>query len=338
MRFALIDFNNIVQRAKHVIRDYDSPEEYVGMTMTIVFNSMRKAFNKFKSDHAVICMDSYSWRKEVYAEYKGNRAAKEKNATDEEIEKHEYTKRVMRDVGEFLREYTNVTVLEEYGLEADDFIARWIQRHAGAEFDHVIISADGDFKQLVCDNVELYNPLSDTMYTRFGVFYQDGKRAGKDIETAERYGETWKVKLDKKTGEPEIFNPEWELFQKCIRGDVSDNIKAAYPRVSTTKMRRAFDARVTNPMEWNNFLNETWGPENVLVRDRYEDNKLLIDLTNQPEDVIACMDEVINKAVKKETRRMVSVYFQKFCGKYRLDRILQSSSVIVPFLSLPYKG
>lgn len=159
MRYALIDFNNLVQRAKHVIHDYSSPEEFVGMTMTVVFNSMRKAFNKFKSDHAVICMDSYSWRKEIYEQYKANRVQKEKNATEEDVAKHEYTKRVMRDLGAFLREYTNVTVLEEYGLEADDFIARWIQRHTGEDHDHIIISADGDFKQLVRDNVELYNPL-----------------------------------------------------------------------------------------------------------------------------------------------------------------------------------
>jgi len=336
-RYCLVDYNNLIQRAKHVVNQYENIDEYVSMTMTIVFNSMRKAFNKFKADHAVICMDAYSWRKEIYPEYKANR--KNRDVTPEDIEKHEATKRVMRELGAFLKNYTNVTVLEEFGIEADDFIARWVQRHSDEKSDHVIISADGDFKQLVCENVELFNPLSDTMYTHYGVFYQDGRRPGRDSETIDRYGETWRIKLDKKTGEPEMFDPKWELFEKCVRGDISDNIKSAYPRVSTTKMRNAFAARESgNALDWNNFLNEEWGDNKVRVGDRIEFNKSLIDLTYQPEDVIKYMDDVIDRETVKEQRKMVAVYFQKLCGKYRLERVSQNSSMIVPLLSRPYKS
>ena len=173
----------------------------------------------------------------------------------------------------------------------------------------------------------------------FSVFYQDGRRPGRDSETIDRYGETWRIKLDKKTGEPEMFDPKWELFEKCVRGDISDNIKSAYPRVSTTKMRNAFAARESgNALDWNNFLNEEWGDNKVRVGDRIEFNKSLIDLTYQPEDVIKYMDDVIDRETVKEQRKMVAVYFQKLCGKYRLERVSQNSSMIVPLLSRPYKS
>ena len=38
---------------------------------------------------------------------------------------------------------------------------------------------------------------------------------------------------DKKTKEQKMpGDPEWLLFEKCIRGDTSDNIFSAYPGVS----------------------------------------------------------------------------------------------------------
>lgn len=333
----VVDFNNIIQRAKHVVKIYDTPEEYVGTIMSIVFNSLRKSFNKFNADHAVMCMDSYSWRNIVYPLYKANRKIDKADASESDLLKHHLTKQVMRDLGVFLKDYTNVTVLEEYGVEADDFIARWVQRHPNDE--HVIVSADGDFKQLVRDNVELYNPLSGVMYTPVGVFYQPGGLLSgkfKGGETIQRYGEDWRVKLDKQ-GEPERCDPEWELFFKCIRGDVSDNIKSSFPRVSVVRMRAALNARHTDPLIWNNFLNEEWGEDRVRVGDRYEFNRSLIDLTNQPEEIIGLMDEVIDKEVLKEQKRMVSIYFQKFCSKYGLDRVSQGLNTMVPLLSYSYQ-
>ena len=44
---------------------------------------------------------------------------------------------------------------------------------------------------------------------------------------------------DKKTKEVLSSDPEWLLFEKCIRGDTSDNIFSAYPsprKVLRTKL------------------------------------------------------------------------------------------------------
>ena len=62
---------------------------------------------------------------------------------------------------EFVTDKTNCTVHIIRVLEADDPIAGWIQAHPND--DHVIISTDGDFAQLIAPNVKQYNGVSNTI-------------------------------------------------------------------------------------------------------------------------------------------------------------------------------
>lgn len=331
MKFCIIDASNLVHRAKHVISRYDSFDECVGLTLTIVFNSIKKSYEKFGAEHCVACFDSVSWRKEIYSDYKGDRAQETSPVKREE---NEIIWKVLKDLREFLQEYTNVTVLHETGIEADDFVARWTQLHDDESFEHIIVSADGDFKQLVRPGVELYDPIRNYLYSTDGIYFQDGKKARKDQLTVERHGETWKVKLNG-DGEPETFEPEWELFQLCIRGK-KNNLKSAYPRVRTNKMREAYDDR--GGPKWNDFINSIWGPEDnrQCVRTRYEENRMLIDLRKQPEEIVGVMDEAINRALEKENKMMVGAYFARFCGKYKLKNLVSNASAISQLLSAPY--
>ena len=44
--------------------------------------------------------------------------------------------------------------------------------------------------------------------------------------------------IDKKTNQPKgAPDPEWLLFEKCIRGDSSDNVFTAFPKVRKTKIK-----------------------------------------------------------------------------------------------------
>ena len=91
-------------------------------------------------------------------------------------------------------------------------IAMWIQQHPDDE--HIIVSTDSDFYQLLAPNVIQYNGTTDEIVSLEGF---------KSAKTGE-----W-VK-DKKTGEKkEPINPEYALFEKCVRGDPTDNIFSAYP-------------------------------------------------------------------------------------------------------------
>ncbi len=50
--------------------------------------------------------------------------------------------------------------------------------------------------------------------------------------------------IDKKTKLPKSApDPEWLLFEKCMRGDSSDNVFSAFPKVRTTKLKDAFQDR-----------------------------------------------------------------------------------------------
>ena len=118
------------------------------------------------------------------------------------------------------------------GMKADDVIARWIALHPQDE--HYVISSDTDFVQLLAPNVSQYNGITDELHTVTGIFDAKGRRV-----------QDKKTKTDKM-----IPDPEWLLFEKCMRGDTSDNVFSAYPgvREKGTKnrvgLREAFEDRM----------------------------------------------------------------------------------------------
>ena len=87
-----------------------------------------------------------------------------------------------------------------------------------------------------------------------------------------------------------IFNPtrrefvntslaqkNFALFEKCIRGDRGDNIPSAYPYVTKKRLQRAFKDH--RSMEQ---LLDTRIADGSVVRDNYEFNRRLIDLSHVP--------------------------------------------------------
>lgn len=339
IRYGLFDMNNLVMRSRHstAAKSSTSIEDFVGTILFQVYGAFRKATERFQINHSVACFDSPSWRKLEYPEYKANRTA-DPDAAPVELERDEATIKILREIETYLDEHTNVTVLRGIGIEADDFIARWTQLHHDPElFQHVVFSGDGDFKQLVSENVALFNPLENSIATLSGVFYQDG-RIARGEPTANLFGSEWKIKRDK-AGEPIQFDPSWELFLKCIRGDVSDNIRSAFPKVRETRLRKAFEDR--GGLEWNNLINEvvqTKSGESWYVRDRYERNRSLIDLSCQPKLVVDAMDEVIDSAMGKPAKKFIPVYFAKMCQKYGMIRLQQQADTIIPVLINPYRS
>ena len=332
MKFCLMDISNLIHRSKHVVSHYDSFDDCVGMVLSIAFNSIRKSFQAFEADHVVACFDSKSWRKDVFEKYKADRV---KDSSPLKIEQDEIIYTVIDDLYSYFKDRTNVTVLKADKIEADDFIARWIALHDDPSFEHVIVSSDGDFKQLIKEGVELYNPVSHTLYTTEGVYYDDGTPIRKDVPFVELHGQKWKIKRDKKTGEPVTVEPKWELFEKCIRGK-KNNLPTAFPRVRSTKMREAFN---DNGGEiWNNFINTMWGEseKRQYVRERYEFNKSLLDLTLQPEHIINVMDNCISEQLEKPNKLMITPHFLKFCGRYRLPKLGEMHRFYSKILSSGY--
>ena len=322
--YILVDTLNMFFRAKHVGggRDIDMR---VGMAMHIMFNSIKKVWRDFDGDHVVMCLEGRSWRKDFYTPYKANRKVVMDKRSVKEQEDDELFFESYNDMVEFLDKRTNVSVIQQHNAEADDLIATWIQEHP--EDDHVIISTDSDFYQLIADNVTQYNGTTDQIVTL------DGFKNAKTGETV----------IDKKTNEPKkAVDPEWVLFEKCVRGDSSDNIFSAYPgaRLKGTKNKtgitEAYNDRHTGGFNYNNFMLQRWvdhEEEEHRVKDDFERNKILIDLTEQPDEVKAECKQRIAEAKQKDARQQVGIYFMKFCAKYNLERMSQHPNDDAEFMN-----
>ena len=180
--------------------------------------------------------------------------------------------------------------------------------------EHVIVSADTDFIQLIARNVQQYNGVTKRLITYDGVYDDKGQPV-----------------VDNKTKEVKPApEPDWELFFKCIRGDSGDNVFSSYPGAylkGTSKkvgIREAFEDRVTQGYNWNNFMLQRWldhNNEEHKVIDDYERNMTLIDLTRQPDHIREGMDMALAHAYLKPPAKMVGAHLLKFCGKYDLENI-----------------
>jgi len=322
MAHILVDTANTFFRARHVIRGDTS--EKIGMAIHITMNSIKKAWQDFDGSHMVFCLEGRSWRKDHYALYKRNRKEIFEAMTEKEKEENEVFWECYDDFVNFIKTKTNVTVLQNPRCEADDLIARWIDKHPNN--DHIILSTDKDLNQLVKQNVKQYNGITETTITHEGWFDAKGNPV-----------------IDKKTkapkGAPDI---DWIIFEKSMRGDPSDNIFSAYPGVRTkgTKnkigLKEAFADRKEKGYTWNNMMLSKWvdpdGKEHRVLED-YERNKSLIDLHAQPEAIVEEMDQTISQA-KAENKNIdqVGVRFMRFCSKYDLNKISEQAQLYVePF-------
>ena len=145
--------------------------------------------------------------------------------------------------------------------------------------------------------------------------------------------------IDKKTKELKLPpNPEWLLFEKCMRGDSSDNVFSAFSKVRTNKLKEAFDDRKNQGFVWNNLMLSRWVDHNGkerIVKDEYAVNEQLIDLTKQPDDVKIKIAETIATATDgAKSVSNVGVHLLKFCAKHDLVRIRDN----VKFYAEPFNA
>ena len=115
----------------------------------------------------------------------------------------------------------------------------------------LILSTDKDYVQLLSDKVQLYSPVQ------------------KEFRTSD--------------------DPAYALFLKCIRGDKSDTIPSAYPRVRETVIRKAWESDY-------DLLNlvETVRADGKKVGEVLELNRQLMDLSAQPDWVKAEISDTID--------------------------------------------
>lgn len=296
------------------VQKQETDETLAGLATHSGLVTLNKYFRMFKPDVVVMAFDRKSWRKEYTASdecvskkpYKGNRR---QDMTPAQQEKYQRFMNHMKEFETLISEHTTIVTLAEKHLEADDLIAGYCQHHAGEDVEIIIISTDSDLLQLVSQaNVKVISPATD-----------------KEQSLAE---------FDN--------DPAFYIFVKCMRGDTTDNVQSAYPRVQIKRLKKAF----TDPFEFEQVMNETWtGAVNVVtgddveikpvefkVRDLFLENQKLIDLTKQPEDIRELIEYSIAKTLNKK-RQFSMFHILKFIGKYKLIKIKESIDQYIPMLS-----
>jgi hypothetical protein len=318
-KYIIIDTANSYFRARHTVNRQSDIGERLGFAIHTTLASVQKVWRDQAADHAVFCLEGRSWRKDYYKPYKANRSEARAALNVREAEEDRAFWENYDQLTAFIRDKTNCTVLQHPRLEADDLIAGWIQNHP--EDQHIIVSTDSDYLQLLADNVSIYNGVNRELITINGVVNDRGRPV-----------------IDKKTNEPKtVPDPAWALFEKCMRGDSSDNVFSAYPGVRTrgTKskpgLQEAFADRLNRGYNWNNLVLQRWvdheGVEHRVLDD-YQRNVTLVDLSAQPVDVRQIIDETVKAAAPRQSP-MIGTEFLRFCGRHDLVKISEQAAYYV---------
>lgn len=334
MKYLIIDTNHLLYRARFSSPSVSDILDQTGLALHTVLYSVKKLWTLHQADHVVFCMDGRSWRKDYYEPYKKNRISAKNLKPAKEIENDEYFFSTMNEFVQFLDERTNCTVLHEKSSEADDLVARFIALHPDDE--HIMVTSDMDYVQLIAPNVTLYDAMNEYTITPSRITDKKGNTIKFSLKN------DGKIKYDKPDKEfiPDGDWIEKAKFLKIVRGDTSDNISSILPKVRQTRLDKIFEDRHNRGYEWNNFILESWVDgfgESYKVKDLFERNTRLVDLTQQPQEIKDTMDLYIaNKLIEAKEQKNIGFYFMKFASRHELKRILDNNNQFVQFLSAPY--
>lgn len=340
MRFAVVDLSNLFHRARHGAMA--NAEEKAGLALLIIFRSLRKLYRDFSVDHMVFAVDHGSWRYRVYPAYKSRRKMNQLAATPREEREHQQFLNTLNALQDYLSEHTRCTVLEAEDVEGDDFVARWIARHPMD--DHIIVSGDSDFVQLLADNVCIFDAMNQRVLRCQGVSNEKGRNMAFSVLPKDG-----KIRVtdpdDQFTPEPEWWREA--LFIKLLRGDTGDSVFSAFPGVryrgKKSSIRAAWEDRHERGYDWNNLMFQSWQKlletgeiQQVRVIDEFRMNEQLIDLTQQPSHIIGRMDAAIDAAIALPPVRQVGMQFLRFCDQHNMPNLVKEAAEHVMYLNAPY--
>lgn len=341
--FVHTDGANLFHRQINMTNPASGIDNMIGMAFHMLLHSMRKEYSKWGGTHTIFYLEGRSWRKDIYPEYKSNRKIAFAQQTEKEQEDFNLLQEAFDDFVEYIDTKTNITVLQNSTAEADDMITVFIEAHPND--NHILISSDSDFFQLLrYPNVMIYDPVKDIQIRREGVFDDDGNKLAFIVDT------NAKIKSGKKDPNFVVASDwyEYALFLKCVRGDKTDFIFSAYPGVrekgtkSSIGIREAYEDK-SKGYAWNNFMNQKWIDHNQstqIVKERFEFNKKLIDLSQIPDDVkFGCLEVIAQETERKNIPAIeIGTAFMRFCGKWDLKRIGNNSTAFMPMLKAPYSS
>lgn len=270
--------------------------QLAGLAHYMALATLNKYFTRYNADVVALAFDRSNWRKQYTksdqcvsgAVYKGTRR---QNMSDAQQDAFQRFCDHITEFEDMARDHTGMVVLSGDLLEADDLIAGTVERYV-SEYNIIIVSADQDLLQLLrYDNVTLIDPASG------------------NPRSLSEYN----------------MDADWFLFQKCIRGDTGDNVKSAFPKVRMTRIEKAY----TDAFEYDKLMKEEWtnaDGRRMVVGQLYRENRLLMDLSQQPQDIRDRMFAVIEEAFANPGKYN-HFSFIRYCGKFGLRKVVDSLHV-----------
>ena len=136
------------------------------------------------------------------------------------------------------------------------------------------------------------------------------------------------------------------LFEKCMRGDTSDNVFSAYPGVRTkgTKnkvgLQEAFADRKTKGFNWNNMMLQRWMDlmkvQNIECLDDYNRNVIPCDLSAQPGNIRSIINDVVEDAMEPQKRFPGRITSNEIRAKHDMQRIADNVQTYAEALNAKY--
>lgn len=276
----IIDYSGIAI-SNIIVQKLDIDEDLI---RHMILNSIRMYNKKFRDKYGdvVIAVDSSSWRKEVFPEYKFKR----KTNRDESTLDWNEVFRIINLVLEEIKENLPYKVIKVDRCEADDIIGVLCEntQEFGKHDDVMIVSADKDFIQLHrYNNIKQFSPMTKKL-----------------VEHADpvTYLQEHILKGDSSDGVPNILSPD-HTFVEGIRQSPMTQKKITYYlshlAESPTELMEADEEAYRN----------------------YIRNKKMIDLSETPEELrnqvidmfdnikVAHRSKVLNYLIVKRCKMLI---------------------------------
>lgn len=163
----LIDGSAYIYRAYHAIAPLTNSKGVATNAVLGFVKMVQKLINENDPQYIAIAFDSKGpvFRHEMYKEYKANRPPMPED---------------LREQIPYIKQFvsaSNLLMLEQSGVEADDILASIAKKYTEAGCKVVIVSGDKDLLQLVDDNITMYDPMKDKLMGKAEVEEKYGVRA-----------------------------------------------------------------------------------------------------------------------------------------------------------------
>ena len=230
----LVDGSSYLFRAYYALPDLSNSSGHPTGAIRGVISMIRKLDRDYPGSLVAVVFDApgKTFRDDLYAQYKANRASMPDDLREQIAPIHELIKAM------------GLPLICVEGVEADDVIGTYATQACAAKRATVISTGDKDMAQLVSDHVTLVNTMTETTMDRQGVIDKFGVTPEQIIDYLALMGDT----ADNIPGVPKVgpkTATKWlneygtldEVIAKAdeIKGKIGENLRASLEQLPLSK-------------------------------------------------------------------------------------------------------